>query len=228
LKTSFSIHSDGRELLVQGKIFEVVRDVCEVCSVPDIACEEPQYANQHLVEWINMATKCFPYPDGCKLFDAFWHTLVANRDGDGNQKSPQSFSEIFSLLFDESTGRHPSFPDQTYSSRQLRPSGKGKLELTNLQTRAPGKTYQEIRNALNASLRNRRLGTTIKRYLGLFPRQAQAGDVVCVLSGCHVPFVLRKDRGVTYKLVGECYVHGIMDGEVMKMEKIPLTTITIT
>jgi hypothetical protein len=49
-------------------------------------------------------------------------------------------------------------------------------------------------------------------YAGLVPGSAKVGDAICLLDGGCVPFVLRKsDTG--YRLVGECYIHGIMDGE---------------
>jgi hypothetical protein len=52
-------------------------------------------------------------------------------------------------------------------------------------------------------------------YVGLGPPDIQKGDVVCVFLGSDLPHVLRKlDRG-GYRLVGEAYVHGIMDGELM-------------
>ncbi len=51
-------------------------------------------------------------------------------------------------------------------------------------------------------------------YLVLGPRNAVLDDVVCILYGGIVPFILRK-QGEQYELVGECYTHGIMDGEAM-------------
>lgn len=62
---------------------------------------------------------------------------------------------------------------------------------------------------------NRRLFTTIKGYIGLSPRPIQEGDIICVLSGCPVPFVLRPS-GERYRLVGECNVHGIMKDETIQ------------
>ena len=61
---------------------------------------------------------------------------------------------------------------------------------------------------------NRRLFLTASGHLGLGPEALRADDVVCVLGGAVMPYILR--RGVGYfRLVGECYVDGIMDGEVV-------------
>lgn len=38
------------------------------------------------------------------------------------------------------------------------------------------------------------------------------GDYIAVLAGGRFPFVLRS-TGDHYRLIGPCYVHGIMDGE---------------
>ncbi|KAF5662413.1 ankyrin het domain-containing protein [Fusarium circinatum] len=55
-----------------------------------------------------------------------------------------------------------------------------------------------------------------KGYYVLGPSALQVGDIICVLFGCKVPFCLRR-VGERYLLVGECYVHGLMKGEVMRM-----------
>jgi hypothetical protein len=55
----------------------------------------------------------------------------------------------------------------------------------------------------------------------LGPRDVVPGDVVCVLHGGIVPFILRPRGGNTHSLVGECYVHVLMDREVMKDDKLP-------
>ncbi|KAF1965068.1 HET-domain-containing protein [Bimuria novae-zelandiae CBS 107.79] len=53
-------------------------------------------------------------------------------------------------------------------------------------------------------------------YFVLGPAAMEPGDVVCVLFGCKVPFCLRP-TGKYYLLVGECYVHGLMNGEAIEM-----------
>ncbi|KAE8444364.1 hypothetical protein EG329_000564 [Mollisiaceae sp. DMI_Dod_QoI] len=67
---------------------------------------------------------------------------------------------------------------------------------------------------LNNATYGRRYFVTESMYMGLAPADSEPGDHVVVLLGGQVPFVLRP---VTegWKFVGECYVHGIMDGEIM-------------
>lgn len=62
----------------------------------------------------------------------------------------------------------------------------------------------------------RALLRTDNGYLSLGPRRSRVGDQVWVVEQARVPFVLRPipDTGY-YELVGECYVHGIMNGELV-------------
>ena len=53
-------------------------------------------------------------------------------------------------------------------------------------------------------------------YFGLAPPDAQEGDRIAVLFGVNVPFILRK-IGLNYQIVGESYVHGLMNGEIVEM-----------
>lgn len=52
-------------------------------------------------------------------------------------------------------------------------------------------------------------------YCGLFPPRSRAGDFIVVVRGGRVPLVLRSDAGVEYTLIGEAYVHGLMNAEIM-------------
>lgn len=66
----------------------------------------------------------------------------------------------------------------------------------------------------------RKLIVTQRRYLGLTAEHVESGDVVAILLGGQLPFVLRKVEG-HYILIGEAYVHGIMDGEAMAELELP-------
>jgi hypothetical protein len=56
--------------------------------------------------------------------------------------------------------------------------------------------------------------STKRGYLGQVPKKAMVGDVICVIAGAAVPFTVRpNDSG--YNLVGQCYLHGYMEGEAL-------------
>ncbi|PVH88545.1 HET-domain-containing protein [Cadophora sp. DSE1049] len=65
---------------------------------------------------------------------------------------------------------------------------------------------------------NRRLFITDDGHVGLAPIRVKLGDQVCILYGCSVPLVLREEHGVV-KLVGEAYVHGLMEGKAVNLAR---------
>jgi hypothetical protein len=91
-----------------------------------------------------------------------------------------------------------------------------------------GKSYHKdattLRNISNEAARhitayinNRSFFVTKRGYIGIGPDTMKSGDIVCTLFGCTVPFILRAVEGSEkFRLLGESYVHGIMDGELWK------------
>jgi len=65
----------------------------------------------------------------------------------------------------------------------------------------------------------RSLAITKKGYLGLVSKDTRKGDRVAVLMGSETPFILRKRSDGGFAVVGETYMHGIMDGEVIEAWK---------
>lgn len=83
--------------------------------------------------------------------------------------------------------------------------------------------YPLARRAIEASLtlaRSRRFAGTNMGLVGYVPMRAKKGDLVVILYGADVPFVVRREAGGRYSLVGECYMHGIMYGEAMRIMEI--------
>ncbi|CAG8983143.1 hypothetical protein HYALB_00004586 [Hymenoscyphus albidus] len=53
-------------------------------------------------------------------------------------------------------------------------------------------------------------------WMGLAPMDSKAGDLIALLEGGGVPYILRPkyEMGETlFEIIGDAYVHGIMDGE---------------
>lgn len=65
----------------------------------------------------------------------------------------------------------------------------------------------------------RRIFRTFRDHIGLGPGCMQAGDVVAVLDGGKVPYVLRHLTGSQHAFMGECFVHAIRNGEAYDMSE---------
>ena len=50
-------------------------------------------------------------------------------------------------------------------------------------------------------------------HVGLAPKAAKSGDHICVILGCDSLMALRSKSSGQYQVVGECYLHGFMQGE---------------
>ena len=67
--------------------------------------------------------------------------------------------------------------------------------------------------AMVSPLLDRRLARVSSGALALIPVVAEATDVVAVFQGVPLPFLLRPASD-GYCVLGTCYVHGMMNGEV--------------
>ncbi|RYN88323.1 hypothetical protein AA0119_g11946 [Alternaria tenuissima] len=79
-------------------------------------------------------------------------------------------------------------------------------------------TLRHLRLAM-LSLEQRALITTETGYLGLAPAAVRQGDVVTILFGCRFPMVLRPYLDDMYQVIGECYIHDLMDGEILSQQR---------
>ncbi|KAE8386090.1 ankyrin repeat-containing domain protein [Aspergillus alliaceus] len=72
-----------------------------------------------------------------------------------------------------------------------------------------------IRSRFQGASTARKLIMTENGYVGLGPASTVPGDEICVLFGGNVPYIVRGSR--EYKrFIGECYCHGLMNGEALK------------
>ena len=69
--------------------------------------------------------------------------------------------------------------------------------------------------AFHSRARGRTFFFTEEGYIGLAPKAAQRNDVVVLVLGCQAPMILHPRHDKQYIVVGECYVHGMMTGEIL-------------
>ena len=68
---------------------------------------------------------------------------------------------------------------------------------------------------LFATMNGRLLFISKEGHIGLVPDVAVEGDMVCVILGCDSPLLLRPLPNGNYRVIGECYIHGLMNGEAL-------------
>ena len=67
---------------------------------------------------------------------------------------------------------------------------------------------------VTASAHHRRFARARKGYFTLMPERGQVGDEIVVFKGGCMPILVRNRS----EIIGECYVHGVMKGEVWREE----------
>ncbi|KAF4892904.1 Heterokaryon incompatibility protein 6, OR allele [Colletotrichum fructicola] len=139
--------------------------------------------------------------DGKMTWAPFLRTLICDRTKEG-QEPPTDFiiGEVASFV--RQTLEVDVVPEYLLQLQGNRSKGISGLE------------------AFLALTESRRFAATDIGLIGYVPMRAKKGDLVCILHGSEVPFVIRKETGGKYSVVGECFMHGIMEGQALQMESI--------
>lgn len=155
-----------------------------------------------LREYVNhKAEKDGPYNGVDGTIEAFWRTIIANSSTDMVSPAPAEYGHMFQVLVNESDVPNNFQPNQVRSEED--------------RVRRALNYILPFMSCMARSLDDRRFFWSQRGYMGLAPPSAQVGDKVCVLVGCGIPFILREKTSY-YQFVGESYVHGIMNGEIME------------
>ncbi|PVH69950.1 hypothetical protein DL98DRAFT_149793 [Cadophora sp. DSE1049] len=231
--TPWSISDNGRLLHSRGVIVDSVRST----SLP--LSENIPFRAQDRTHAAEIATiECFHrYGSREHLTAALRRTLVMHHPNSHNRK--KTILDIY--LFDwDQTESSDSLKGMNIITQNLSWEPFDRFRHTNASFSVFGHMFRDFFPDMNSAsnrrpggedvltkeaagdmlisvlaLLSRRLITTKEGFLGLAPEEAQKSDVIAILYGCNVPVVLRP-HGDTYLLIGECYVDGIMDGEIVE------------
>ncbi|KAF2237705.1 HET-domain-containing protein [Viridothelium virens] len=204
-----------KKLFVKGFVLDRIKEKSATATGGIIPCEWTDIGGWKTLD---------DYPP-----ERFWRTLVGNRDLH-SQRPPSHWKRVCREAF------------------QRRPH-RGDLNTTEAVMYDCPSAVREYLERVQCVVWSRRLILLGEQEdsLGLAPRTAKKGDEICILFGCSVPVVLRKyidgvparkyrkndsNRGknesrvdrnepeVYYEFIGECYVHGMMDGEAFEVRKV--------
>ena len=196
---------EGTSIRVRGLVVDEVASLIPPC-MPD----ETKGLNAYEVafaRWMNDIRDLLHDSDIDMNHDSIWRTIVADVDYE-NRPAPESFKEGFLAivkLFNiwEQCDYEPSKMDNRADADEYRLVYRGS-ETVDLHP---------FSSASRTRVFSRSFGITRRGRTALLPRTTKAGDVVVLLQGAKIAYVLRPVHEGRYQLVGEAYVHGIMYGE---------------
>ena len=138
--------------------------------------------------------------------EMFWRTLVADR-GPGGTDPPIFYGNACRFAFSR---------------------GRRDIDVSELLKTSNSANERQFLQRVQATIWNRNffvIQDTEDTYcFCLGPAEARLYDLVIVVSGCSVPVVFRAQtdhvgqKSYLFTMIGECFVHGYMDGEALRPE----------
>jgi hypothetical protein len=163
-----------------------------------------------------------PYLTGIPLAEAFWRTLIGDRTPTGTRPAEASFSMYFEALERSLETLSKYGPDMNPFNSKVPLEVQ---EALNVSLSRDAAAFGRFANMSGPQTRERRFAITERGYMGMIPPYSEIGDVVFIIPGAQVPFLLRCKEGTDdgldvpsekkWQLVGESYFQGMMDGEML-------------
>lgn len=239
-EVSIELH-DSFVLATKSLAIDVIIDIGPILFVPPGHDSEAKgtltetLSSRHVLKDWSSAAKTFKYfmpdvyPLGGGSFEyAFMRTVCAGvkwrRHPHGNRR-PLFILEMgmgdgfYNELEEEDFAAFKMWEDWVLNHQEL-----SLHEFCELKGVSDG-SIRGLNKAIISACLGRRFFVTPKGYMGMGPPGMRRGDIVHVPLGSRTPFVLRRageallsDKGLQrcHTLVGDCYVQGIMRGEIQE------------
>ena len=213
-------------LVLSGIILDTVAQVVDRMSTQEDV-GDPRSTTW--MEWRRVALqerRPDPYGTRSERIDAFWRTLIVDRMSMSERATSHIGADFESLLQFGGTNAGPG---------DCLPGAGNDKSISSVDCN----DSEELRSKFAEWLRKwnpfhfgKKIFRTERGYLGISCKHVQRGDKVAILWGGRLPYILREHGDIllpgvrgrpsltddtvvpTYKLIGgECYVHGLADGE---------------
>ena len=219
--------SEHNRLRLEGTIIDRILFISEVyeASTDHVSLDLNESApliirdQKILRDWENVALCRIPwqeYPTGEKIRDVYWQTLLGGRTY-GN-------AEVMKVLFDRWDYQLMKYRilqllrlDKVWFFKLLRwlmmclcmiAQYMNWPRLINFVLFNPETAFV----SLAIAVQDRKMMRSEKGYIGVVQRRTRDDDYIALCKGGKVPLIVRK-RGLEWELVGDAYIHGMMQGE---------------
>ncbi|KAF2187100.1 hypothetical protein K469DRAFT_705656 [Zopfia rhizophila CBS 207.26] len=197
------------------RISVILKDAISIAGTVDIsdilALSEKQlqhkfrvwYAESFCMHFGSGLRSSKPYVTGEARPDVFARTLVADSDHRGTSRVSLQYAHQSLSMF----------------LRYINSDGPEVYDL--LSPRFERMLDNELSGLyIKSKIIGRVFFLTEQGYVGLAPNGVMPGDEIAIIMGGDLPVAIRNVgfslEGEKYALLGECYVHGLMDGEALK------------
>jgi hypothetical protein len=169
------------------------------------------------------------YQTGESQFDAVWRTMVFNREAKGVAAPDElGFSYIWWVTGIQAVvymiEEILSSAERTYLEYDNWTKFKITFFMGWMCIAFP--LSQRFESALNQNAIGRKFFMSKNEFIGWVPTAAQEGDMLCLFEHCWLPFVIRPTPD-GYQLIGEAYVHGVMDKQPEQVQRMPFKIIKL-
>jgi hypothetical protein len=197
--------------------------------------------SRRIQEWDRWFRQCFDlmqssgrYHTGESNFEAFWRTLICNREKLVDVPAEHELGDSFwwyvvtyqvSIYIDQ--GQATFDADLAACEKEEDFDALiGKKRLCAAIIDFASMRAKRFESAFDNYCFGRKFFRSKNASIGWVAQQAEKGDLLCLFEHCWLPFVIRPTQG-GYRLIGEAYVHGIMDEEPEDLQKMPYKNIRI-
>jgi hypothetical protein len=182
--------NDGRTLAVSGAILDQVIQIGEHASPlkPNVHAMNHKRAGLHVERWRKMAQTLNSYPTSDSIDEAFARTLVLGGVCVGDQR--ESFRDLYSA----------------WTSQLLKQSLSEDINNT-----IDGTVLRRYMEVAASTCRQRTFFLTDGGYMGIGPYFLRPSDSIAHIDGGATLYVIRKAKDGCHAIVGDAYVHGMMD-----------------
>ena len=204
MSISVTFTPDGKQLITDGTIIDTVSNIGVIVG--------PKDRGKIYQDWEAVAGKVQSekYVSGGSIIDAFISAILTG--------PPLGIFSIvkrqFLSLYEKAKIEFPAAVSQSSGIIHMEAQRQGLLgedgDMSTTQDDEMEQFFKYIRHTLG-----RRFCVTNREYFALVPSHTIQGDHIALLRGGRYPVVLR-EIGPSWGVIGECYVHGIMHGELYK------------
>ncbi|GJC84255.1 heterokaryon incompatibility protein 6, OR allele [Colletotrichum liriopes] len=198
----FQTKADDSILVVEGIEFDKIKV---------IGVKAPGWDSSSPTHGVNR-----PWKEAMRACLSQWRTMIALEEGDYLTEESRLDAFWRTVLTDLKQGSAVGYQRLEPQDVKLLPRLETDQGIEDLLLTWDDPSKPNFRHLRLIEQLNRRFFITSKGYFGLGHPSLEPGDAVCIIYGGDAVYSLREVSKGRWRYVGECYVHGVMDGEIVR------------